>query len=137
MTRGKAKKIRSLTLSGNVYLKYEILPEQEFNPGDIMVYINNDSISYIKGSYYNSGYSGYLKLNIYDGREWQHIIESEFFEHKENFFSKKEYPIDTYNLIKEIIEGKAGELVYRTYRSHYSTYLHEMNVFKGKKSQVQ
>ncbi|MBN9543481.1 MAG: hypothetical protein J0G32_06810 [Alphaproteobacteria bacterium] len=133
MTRGRKKEVKSITLTGNIFLKYEYEEEQTFETGDIMFVLNNDATSPFKGEYYKIGYAGYFKLYVYDGYDWKHLIDNEFFENRENHFSKKEMPIDNFEFIKDTVTCKAGVLVYKTYREHYTTYLHEMNAFKGKK----
>ncbi|MBN8828474.1 MAG: hypothetical protein J0H68_07190 [Sphingobacteriia bacterium] len=135
MTRGKPKDIKHIVLSGKLFLKYvddQVLPEN----GDVLFVLNNDSTSVYKGTYYSTGYAGFFKIFVFDGRIWQHLIENEFFENKENYFSKKEKPIDAFYICEEIMRSKIGTLVYKTYREHYTTYLHIMNAFKGKKGHM-
>lgn len=133
MTRGRVKETKSLTLTGNLFLKYEYDVSSEFVPGDILFVLNNDSTSPIKGGYFTTGHAGYFKLYVYDGFSWCHLIDNEFFDNKENHFSKKEIPIDNFNFIKDFVAKYEGAKVYRSYRDHYTQYLHQMNTFKGKK----
>lgn len=135
--RGQEKATKSLLLSGNIYLKYEDEEAiQSAEKGDITLYLNTDTSDRvpIKGNYYAKGYVGYFKADIYDGKEWQVLNISDFLEEKENHFSKSECAIDTYALIREILEEKAGVEVYKGYRGgHYTTYLHVSQPYKGKK----
>ncbi len=136
--RGQEKTIKSLLLTGTIYLKYE--DEEQIAQavkGDITLYLNTDTSDRVplKGNYYAKGYAGYFKADIYDGKEWQVLHITDFLEDKEHHFSKSECSIDTYHLIREILAEKAGTEVYRSYRGgHYTTYLHSPNPYKGKRS---
>lgn len=135
--RGQLKQPKSLKLTGNVWLKYEDEEAIETaDAGDIMLYQNTDASPrhFIKGNYYQTGQSGYLRADIFDGKEWQILDITDFCEHKEHYFSKTECPIDVFYRCKDLLSLSAGVVVYRGYRGgHYSTYLHEPNPFKGRK----
>lgn len=135
--RGQAKTVKSLFLTGNVYLKYED-EEQMAAPekGDIFMYLNTENTTKvaIKGDYFRTGYAGYFKADIFDGKEWQLLNIGEFCEDKENYFTKSECSIDTYHFCSELLRQKEGAEVFKGYRGgHYSLYQHVPGVYKGKK----
>lgn len=135
--RGQEKIVKSLFMTGKVYLKYEddeLIGKPE--KGDVYLYINTDSSDRvpIKGNYFVTGYAGYFRADIYDGKAWQVMDINDFLEEKENYFSKTECSIDTFRLCQEILQEKAGTELYKGYRGgHYSTYLHVAGEYKGKK----
>jgi hypothetical protein len=143
--RGQAKNVRSLPLTGKVYLKYQDYDEEaedtvEPGDGDILLYLNNDADDriYYKGGYHKKGHAGYFKGSVYDRGEWKPLMVQDIFEEKENYFTKSAFPIDIFNYCKEILEGLADTLVYRSYREHFSPYLHtSTNPYKGRKGQMQ
>ena len=132
---GKRNKIRyqsapkqrvTLTLTGKVYLRYRDDDAIEHAAkGDLMVYPYNEALNTIRqGDYESTGFSGYFKADVCDGREWRLILLNDIFPHHENHFSKTERPIDTYRLCEEILTAMAGETLLRTYREHYTTDTH-------------
>jgi hypothetical protein len=134
--RGQVKEAKSLILTGKVYLDIE----EDTNianafKGDVLLYlflesVNTDPLI----AYYKKGYKGYFKAKIYDGYVWCQIDYFDFFENKENYFSKNEISIHVFDLCKEIIEKEAGIPVFRSYRSHYTKHKYESTApFKGKK----
>ena len=134
--RGQAKTVKSLTLSGNVYLKYR--DEEEISKpqvGDIYLYLHNEEELYpiILNEYQSKGYKGYFKPKIYDGRDWCFIDSLDFFEDRLHQFSKTDICFYTFELCQDRLIQAAGTKVYRTYREHYSTYIHEAGEYKGKK----
>ncbi len=112
----------TITLTANIFLQYrddeeEILHAQK---GDMLVYPNNDALNTTQqGEYEKTGFSGYFKVDVSDGKTWQPLLLNEIFKHNENYFSKSERPIDTYNLCLEILRGRTGAVISRTYREHY------------------
>lgn len=112
---------RELKTTGKVYIKY-VDDKNLAIKGDIMLLLNDDATSLVKGNYYDTKISGYIKANIYDGKVWQIVNIDNFCEDRENRFHKKQYAIDSANICKEIIESKKDTIVYRTYRCHYSTF---------------
>lgn len=139
--RGQPKNTKSLIISGNIYLKYED-DEQLATPekGDIYLYLNTENTfkTLIKGDYFNKGYAGYFKADIFDGKEWQLLNIGEFFEFKEHHFTKSECSIDTYKLCVELLAPFAGNEVYKGYRGgHYSLHQYEPGIYKGKRGQRQ
>lgn len=127
---GKRNKIRYqakvkdkvlLTISGNVYLRYEEEEEIEAaKKGDLLVYPQNESLNTTReGDYYSTGFSGYFKVDVNDGKQWCAVLLNDIFPDKENHFAKSELPIDTYGICKEILITWAGKRLERTYREHY------------------
>jgi hypothetical protein len=66
-----------------------------------------------------TGYAGYFKVEVYDGRDWKLVLAQEFFSDNEHKFTKKERPIDTYYILEEILQSYAGTMLTKTYREHY------------------
>lgn len=127
---GKRNKIRyksapierkAITLSGEVYLQYEDDDAiEQAKKGDLKLYPMNDSLNGMRlGEYGSTGFSGYFKVDVYDGRQWCLLLLNDIFMHRENHFSKSERPIDTYGFCAEILKSRAGSNVVRTYREHY------------------
>lgn len=111
-----------IVASGNVYLLYvdddAIAAAQK---GDMMVYPFNDALnSTALGAYDRTGFSGYFKVDICDGKKWCPVLVQEIFPDNMHYFSKKERPEDTYALCREILTGWAGKPFARTYREHYA-----------------
>jgi hypothetical protein len=127
---GKRNKIRYkaevkpkhiLVISENIYLRYvddEAIEAPQ--KGDLQVFPRNDALNSTRlGEYEGTGYSGYFKVDIYDGRNWQPVIITNIFTRQENHFSKKERPIDTYYICEEVLKNWQGKSLVRTYREHY------------------
>lgn len=134
--RGQAKTVKSLILSGNVYLRQYHLEEIE-NPkvGDVYLYLNDETELYaiLMNEYQIKGYKGYFKIKIYDGRDWCLVDALDFFEDRLHQFGKNEICFYRFQLCQERMQQAVGTTVYRTYREHYSTYIHEAGEYKGKK----
>lgn len=135
--RGQEKPLKTIILTGNVYLKYED-DEQiaRAEKGDIYLYLNSENSERVplKGNYYNKGYVGYFKADVYDGKEWQILTITDLLEEKENHFSKTECAIYTYQLAADILRTKSGTELYKGYRGgHYTTYRHIAQPYKGRK----
>lgn len=127
---GKKNKIRytaeqkirpEITLTGNVYLQYRDDEEVEQNQrGDLLVYAECRQLHTNYFAQYDAtGFTGYFKVDVYDGKEWQAVILNEIFEHHEHHFSRTEKPIDTFNLCREMLTALKGRTLMRTYREHY------------------
>ncbi len=127
---GKRNKIRYtsekkprvlIALTGDVFLRY--VDEDEIDAakkGDLQVFPSNDALNSTRlGEYDALGFSGYFKVDVYDGRVWQPVIITDMFPDRANHFSKTERPIDTYAICKDILKSLAGNLLLRTYREHY------------------
>lgn len=121
--RYQSKPVRrvAITLTGNIYLQYVDDEAMESpNKGDLMVYPYNDALHSVHmGRYETTGFAGYFKADVYDGYEWRLLLLNDFFAEHENYFSKSERPIDTYNLCLPMLKTLAGTEVVRTYREHY------------------
>jgi len=127
---GKRNKIRYqskqkdpviITLTGNVYLRYEDEEAIESaHKGDLLVYPCNDALNSTRqGDYYSTGFSGYFKVDVFEGNVWCPIIMTTVFPANEHHFGKKECPIDTYRLCLDMLKALAGRRLTRTYREHY------------------
>ena len=135
--RGQSKTVKSLTLSGKVYLRQYHQDEiDKPQIGDIYLYLNDEEELYpiLMNDYQIKGYKGYFKPKIYDGRAWCLLDALDFFEDRLHQFGKNEICFYTFGLCQERLIEAAGTIVYRTYREHYSTYLHEAGEYKGKKT---
>ncbi len=110
-----------LPLSGRVLLR-DRDEETGLEPGDLRFYVH-DVLSggppLARGDYESLGRSGYIKAEVYDGREWRLLVMDDFFEDRLHHFNKRERPIDTYTLCKERMEQQAGVALQRIYREHY------------------
>jgi hypothetical protein len=119
--QSKDKPLVTLIASGNVYLEYvddEALAVPK--KGDFKVYPYHDALQGVRmGDYDNTGFSGYFKVDVFDGWQWKIILMNEVFIRRENYFSKKERPIDTYAICLDILKAMAGKTLIRTYREHY------------------
>ena len=114
-----------ILLTGQVYLQYvddEALERPK--KGDLKVYPYNDALHSIRqGDYESTGFSGYFKTDVFDGKKWCLVLLNEIFPNQENHFGKKECPIDTYAICHEMLVALKGRAVLRTYRAH--SYLEE------------
>lgn len=120
--QAKQKEKVLITLSGKIFLKYvDDEAIEQAGKGDLMLYPYNDSLNSTRlGEYGSTGYVGYFKVDVHDGRQWCLVLLNAIFEHSEHHFAKKERPIDTYGICKEILEGLKGKPLLRTYREHYT-----------------
>lgn len=137
--RGQEKKVKTLTISGNIYLLH--LHKEEIKSasvGDIYLYLNDEEELYpiIANDYQIKGYKGYFKAKIFDGNIWCLLNNLDFFEDRIHQFTKHEICLYTYENCQERLSEYKDTPVYRTYRDHYSIYLHESNDFKGKKGNL-
>jgi hypothetical protein len=134
--RGQAKTIKSITLTGNVYLLHHNQEEiDSAKVGDIYLYLNNEDELYgiLMHNYQIKGYKGYFKAKVYDGKIWCLLNCIDFFEDRLNQFGKNEICFYTFMLCQSRLSQECNTVVYRTYREHYSTYLHVDGEYKGKK----
>ncbi len=114
------KEEKLIMLTGTVFLMYHNDEGIAQIKGDLMVYPECEALHTTRqGDYGSTGYVGYFKVDVWDGKEWRPVIQTEIFTDKENFFSKKECPIDTFAICEEILQSFAGRAVRRTYREHY------------------
>ncbi len=117
----KEKSKVTITVTDRIFLQYrddeEALQAQK---GDLLVYPNNDALNTTyQGEYEKTGFVGYFKIDVSDGKVWQPLLLNEIFKNNEHHFSKTERPIDTFNLCAEILRAKTGMVIVRTYREHY------------------
>ena len=112
----------TMVISGNVYLQHDDDAEaQETLKGDLLVYPECRQLQTNRlGEYNNTGFTGYFKVDVYDGKEWQPLLLNDVFEENENHFSRTERPIDTYKICKERLLTHKGKIITRTYREHYT-----------------
>lgn len=119
--QSKPKEKTRIVLTGQVYLRHE--DEEaiaQARRGDLLVYPCNDALNSTRlGEYYATGFSGYFKVDVFEGNVWCAVITGSLFAHRENHFSKSECPIDTYGLCAEKLRGMGGRTLVRTYREHY------------------
>lgn len=120
--QSKPKDRKQVVLTGRVFLKYED-EETEIDQavkGDLLVYPCNELANVIADTGYRvKGLSGYFKVDVFEGNVWCLVLINDIFKHREHHFSKTEYPIDTFQLIGEILVGWEGKTLSRTYREHY------------------
>jgi hypothetical protein len=134
--RGQEKNVKSITLTGNVYLNHHDYEQiNAAQTGDIYLYLNNEEELFlvIENEYQIKGFKGYFKAKVFDGRTWCFLDSLDFFEDRIHQFTKSEVCIYTYHNCQERLIARAGDKVYRTYREHYTTQLHQSDDFKGKK----
>jgi hypothetical protein len=121
--RYKSEPVRriEIILTGNIFLRYvDDDAIGSAKKGDVQVYAYNEALNGNRaGEYDSTGFSGYFKVDVFDGKKWCLILLNDIFPHQENHFSKKECPIDTYGLCREILEALTGRILLRTYREHY------------------
>lgn len=134
--RGQKKTVKTLTISGNIYLLHQDVEELE-NPltGDIQISLYNEKeiFKVVLSNYKIKGYKGYFRAEIYDGYEWCFLNSQDFFDDRVNQFSRADICFYTFLACKERLFEYANAPVYRTYRDHYSAHLHVAGEFKGRK----
>ncbi|MBY0407013.1 MAG: hypothetical protein K2Q01_04925, partial [Rickettsiales bacterium] len=69
--------------------------------------------------YQVKGNAGYFKLDVHEGNVWCLVLIHNIFPRREHYFSKTEYPLDTFQLIGEMLVALEGKTLTRTYREHY------------------
>ncbi len=127
---GKRNKIRytskpkarvAIIITGEIFLRF--VDDDAIalaKKGDLQVFPCNESLCTTRqGEYDANGFAGYFKVDVYDGREWQPVILQEIFPDRLHYFSKTEYPIDTYALCRETLKALTGRSLVRKYREHY------------------
>lgn len=120
--QSEEKNRKKVVLTGTVFLQYED-DEEDIKTaaiGDVLVYPCNEALTTTRqGDYRASGFAGYFKVDVCEGRNWCPVVLNEIFLEKENHFSKTEHPIDTFQRCGEILVALAGRTLQRTYREHY------------------
>ena len=119
--KSEVKEEKLITLTGVVFLMFrdeeELLQAQK---GDVLVHPQNDALHTTRqGDYGSSGFAGYFKVDVCDGKEWCPVSLPELFPDREHHFSKTEYPIDTFGVCEERLQSLSGQSLRRTYREHY------------------
>lgn len=114
----------TIVMTGKIFLKHiddEFLKENPPQKGDLQIFLSTDSLAYNEyiGNFEAIGLDGYLKGNIFDGRDWKPLSLEEFFDDREYYFGKRERPIDTYNFCLPTLSKLGGTELSRTYREHY------------------
>lgn len=110
----------TITLTGTVYLKYiDLLQNSKI--GDLKLYLSDDATAVNLGDYYSIKFSGYFKVKVFDGMNWQHCNIAEFCQADEYKFAKRQQPIATAQLLQELLAAYKNTVIYRTYRSHFTT----------------
>ncbi len=120
--QSKPREKKILTISGAVFLRHvdeEAIAQAK--TGDLLVYPHNDALNSTRlGDYDGTGFVGYFKIDVFDGRQWCPVLPNDIFADGEQHFSKTERPADTYALCRETLEALAGKTLQRTYREHYT-----------------
>ena len=110
-----------MVLTGRIFLQFvddEIALEAQ--KGDLLVFANNEALQTThQGEYQLTGFTGYFRVDVSDGRVWQPLIIRDVFKNHENHFSRTERPLDTYKICFEILRALEGKTLLRTYREHY------------------
>ena len=118
----KPKDRKTLVLTGKVFLKHED-DEADIDlavKGDLLCYPCNELENIIVDTGYQvRNLSGYFKVDVFEGNVWCLMLVNDIFPENEHHFSKTEYPLDTFNLIGEMLVALEGRTVERTYREHY------------------
>lgn len=118
----KPKDRKTLVLTGKVYLKYEDddADTAQAVKGDLLCYPCNELANIIADTGYGvRGPAGYFKVDVFEGNVWCLVLVNDIFPENEHHFTKTEYPIDTFNLIGEMLVALEGRTLERTYREHY------------------
>jgi hypothetical protein len=120
--QSKGNQFPLIVMTGKIMLRHE---EEEAiataEKGDLQLYISTDSLLHNTnvGNYNAMGFEGYLKAEIFDGKGWKPLSLEELFSNREYYFSKRERPIDTISLCRELLKDLQGTKLMRTYREHY------------------
>lgn len=112
---------KTITLTGRIFLQYRDDEAVESNmKGDLLVFAECKQLhTNHLAEYGRTGFSGYFKVDVFDGDEWQPVVLNEIFTAHEHHFSKTERSIDTFGICHEILAALAGRQLSRTYREHY------------------
>lgn len=121
--QAKAKPKKTLVLTGTVYLMFRDDGQYETmaKSGDLLVYPSCEPLHTVRqGEYDATGFVGYFKVDICDGRQWLPVLLNDIFDGREHHFSKYDCPSDVYALCEERLQSLTGRALERTYREHYS-----------------
>lgn len=117
----KDKPKRLIEISGRVGLLY-VDAEQLAKPalGDFFVFPKAEDMHVDDPEVYEYlGFTGYFKVDVWDGRDWRPVILSEIFPGREHYFSKREMPLACYYICRDMLQALQGRQLVRTYREHY------------------
>lgn len=110
-----------IACTGAVYLEYR--DEEEISAavkGDLKLFPSVEALRTIhQGDYERTGFAGYFRVDVFDGRAWQPVLLSTLFPEREHYFSKSERPIDTFTLCAELLSAMQPLTLERRYREHY------------------
>lgn len=115
------KPTHPIVLSGVVYLMYrdEELMERAMK-GDVLAYPSTKELHDVyRGSYDVTGFDGYFRIDVYNGKEWLPVVLQSFFPGREHHFGKHECAIDVFEMLLPLLQGLNGRTVERKYREHY------------------
>ena len=117
----KEKPKQTIILSGQIGLQYvDDEPLAAPKKGDLALFPKCDAWHEAEEvQYTTTGFSGYFKVDVWDGKKWCPVVLSELFPRKEHYFSKKEQAMDCYQLCRELLLEHQGKNLVRTYREHY------------------
>lgn len=120
--QSKPKPAVEIALTGRVHLQFqdeEALAQAQ--KGDLMLYAKYETpAAYEEETYYGVGKAGYFKVDVHDGKNWQPVLLNDIFPSREHHFSKKERPIDCYEICRGLLEKLQGKPLLRTYREHFT-----------------
>lgn len=119
--KSRGNQFPTITMTGKVTTRTYEEEAQSYEKGDLQVFLSTDSLPYNihMGNFEAIGYEGYLKADVFDGKDWKPVSLEEFFPQREHYFGKRERPIDTYNMCLSVFENMKGIVLVRTYREHY------------------
>jgi len=93
--------------------------------GDVLFYAHySGQSSPAVPDYEVTGYVGYLKMDVFDGKKWCPLLPAGLFDDGEQHFKKSERASDTLALCTELISQRQGAVLLRTYREHYTLDTH-------------
>jgi hypothetical protein len=108
-------------MTGKVTLRHQAEEGDAPEKGDLRLFLNTESKQFSPHheGYQTTGMEGYVKAELFDGKGWRPLSLEEFFSHREYYFGKRERPIDTCLLCREMLAKQAGAELIRLYREHY------------------
>ena len=119
--QAKPKNYPPILLSGRVFLLYHEEAMAVPQKGDLCLIPSCEALHTVQqGRYESTGFVGFYRADIYDGKGWKPALIADFFPHREQYFGKRERPIDTFTLCEEMLSQKTGAVMRRTYREHYA-----------------
>lgn len=119
--QSKPKERKPIVMTGLVLLQFrdDEAAEQAVR-GDLLIYPQNDALQTTRmGEYEGTGFSGYFKIDVCDGKSWCPVVLNEVFPDREHHFGKSDRPIDVYALCLPLLVAMKGRNLLRIYREHY------------------